>query len=392
MQTLTAICALAGLLTVASAAPSPVSTTAPGASLAKRKPAPEGDTQVNITLDAQVWPPPGNGSVASGIFDQDIPENFKVLCKGCFVRGTFIFSAGDEGVLGDWTPSENFTNAFVNKTNFNFEDHWVGVSMRDFSAHIELEVDITPTNTSNELSVHMLGKPVVIAIPLLPGLDIIFDPQLHGWVNVSKELSFTYGMDIEVPDGSTPLLAALHPDRNVAPGFNETKVTPLPFQSNVDDIELDLEIAFRPHFELEVPVAGRRITFGVEADLPKFGVHVSQVHNADAKCTVPGNVTAASNTTSASSDLLFPQLTKLEPYVGMALTLSVETLAYTPLDFEHPLQNALPVNCLEYDPKGKVLVAPGSLEADNGSKNAAHPRGKSSVLLVILSLSAGLFI
>ncbi|KZV85468.1 hypothetical protein EXIGLDRAFT_255743 [Exidia glandulosa HHB12029] len=259
--------------------------------------------------------------------------------------------------------------------------------MHNFAAHIELEIDLTPSNTSNELAIHMLLAPITIPIPLIPGLEVHFDPQIHGLVNVSKPVTFTYGVDIQVPTGATLLVAALHPERNVAPGFNETKITTTQFQSSTDELEMDLEFSFRPHFDITLPVLTETIVLALDADLPKAGVKVSQVENVNAKCVAP----AANVTSAAATDVLFPRLTRLDPFIGMALTLSLNDIAYTPLDFEHPLENTLPVDCLEYDPRGKVLVAPGSLkDAATDGGNAALSTRSVSTLLVFGSLLSAL--
>ncbi|KZV84533.1 hypothetical protein EXIGLDRAFT_727022 [Exidia glandulosa HHB12029] len=349
----------------------------------ERKLAPEADLPVHLSVNEQVYPPPVQ------VAGQTIPGNLKVSCKECSISGDFIFSEGNEGVILDTHPGLNVTNDFVNKTKFDFTDQWLAMVLHDFKVHIELEIDLTPSNDSNELDIHLLGKPEIFPIPEIPGLTVTIDPQLHGWINVSKPVSFTYGLDIVVPTGSTLLVDVPHPSRSIAPGFNETTVTPTNFQSSTGDIEMVIEFSFRPEITLGY---AQIITAGAFVDLPKLGVQVSQVQNVDAKCAP-----AAPGASVDDSDV-FQNLTKLEPKVGMDFVLTALGDEFTLLDFDNLLADKLPVGCFEYDPKTKTMVPPGSLrvaathDGKGAGNNAGTRRGRSVLMAGIVLISTLVFL
>ncbi|EJD50375.1 hypothetical protein AURDEDRAFT_121540 [Auricularia subglabra TFB-10046 SS5] len=341
--------------------------------------APEGDGHLNISVSGKIFPP-------SSVAGQEFPQNIKVDCTSCYTRGEMSVSAGGENLGIAFTPSKNFTSPYVQAAHFNFDHNWVGFTIESFEVHIELLIQLIPSPKDNTLVIHLLGKPRDIPIPAIPGLAIVFDPQIHGLVNVSKAVNFTYGFDIAVPPGSTLLIPVFHVEEYIAVGFNETTITPTPFQSSSGDLEMDFQLSFRPVFTLgltkifglDLPDLGG--VFDVFTDLPKLDVSISQVHNMTADCAP-----------TSAGERAFPQLTKFEPRIGVDFGLDFLGNEYIPVDFTAPLDSEAPAQCYEYDPKTRLLVTPGSLdkERDSGTsgQNGAPSRRCPAPLLLISALA-----
>jgi hypothetical protein len=108
---------------------------------------------------------------------------------------------------------------------FDFGEYWLGVVFDDFKIHVELDVNLTPSQPTNEISIPLLGSNG-LDIPFMvnhrfPELtssfslcyihanntekkgkifdtDFNFNPQIHGWVNSTAPAHFSYGFDIVV--------------------------------------------------------------------------------------------------------------------------------------------------------------------------------------------------
>lgn len=148
---------------------------------------------------------------------------FSINCVGCSAIGDLSFSGGCNGDLcvEDWAPDANFS-----MLPFDFTEYWLGVAFDDFKIHIELDINLTPTQPTNEIIIPLLGSngldiPFMVShvslgssTPLpLPYMimltinkkkgrifdtDFNFNPQIHGWVNSTSPAHFNYGFDFVV--------------------------------------------------------------------------------------------------------------------------------------------------------------------------------------------------
>jgi hypothetical protein len=62
--------------------------------------------------------------------------------------------------LEDWAPDANFS-----MLPLDFSEYWLGVVFDDFKIHIEIEINLTPSQPTNEIVIPLLGS---------SGLDIPF--------------------------------------------------------------------------------------------------------------------------------------------------------------------------------------------------------------------------
>ncbi|EJD50351.1 hypothetical protein AURDEDRAFT_160253 [Auricularia subglabra TFB-10046 SS5] len=367
---------LVSALAAASASPDGVVNSV----VTPRKLGPEGNTHLDVSISDKLFSP------SRGSFDQKFPQNVEVGCKSCHMRGDMSFSVGGDDLAVNYTPDENFTSSYVQAAGFDFGNTWVGLAIESFEMHVELLIQLTPADKSNDLEIHLLSEPRNISIPKISGLVAVFDPQIHGSVNVSKPVNFTYGFDIAVPSGSTFLIPIAEPEHAIAVGFNETKINRIPFQSSSQDVDMDFEFSFRAAFSLaldseflELDLLKDNI-FVVFADVPKLDVSISQVKNVTAACAPP-----------SPGERVFPQLTKITPRIGMDVGIEFLGKEYTPLGFTTPLNNATPVQCAEFDPNRQLLVPPGSLDKDidpASGKNTVSSAFETPFILPLLSVLA----
>ena len=81
---------------------------------------------------------------------------FSVTCKSCSIVGDFSLSGGcnDEvpNCLEQTQPDSNFSSL-----PFDFTENWVGAVVEDFKVHIELEIALTPTGPTNEITIPLIG-------------------------------------------------------------------------------------------------------------------------------------------------------------------------------------------------------------------------------------------
>lgn len=40
----------------------------------------------------------------------------------------------------------------------DFTEYWLGVAFDNFTVHIELDISLTPTNPTNEVTIHLIGE------------------------------------------------------------------------------------------------------------------------------------------------------------------------------------------------------------------------------------------
>jgi hypothetical protein len=339
--------------------------------LRARGPAPEGNGSIDVKLDGKIYPPP--------ILEGDLPQNVEIVCKNCWIKGDMAVSAGGDNIGSSLDPSENFTSPLVQAAGFDFSHTWVGFSMQSFAAHFEFEMTVTPVAAndtgSNDLVAHLLGVPLSIPVPLISGLALTIDPQLHGTINASRQVTFTHGFDMTVPAGSTLLIPVFHVDQSIAVGFNQTVTKTTDFQSSTDDLTLDFELSLRPTIGISISVLGESYTFGTYADLPKVGVKVEQIENASGDCST---TTANNAGGSAPLPVTYPKLTKVTPTIGLELGLFYNDEEFAPVDFSVPLKQNIEPTCLQFDPVTSLLVTPGSTDNKTDSRNNGDTPGDAA--------------
>jgi hypothetical protein len=275
------------------------------------------------------------------------PKDFKVFCVGCSLSGDFSISGGDV----DHDPSANFSGP-VAASGLSTILPWAGIVFESLRLHVELSFDLTPSNSSNELMVPLVPMEDPTRVSGSVGsfnVDVGFVPEIHGWLNTTKPVNFTWGFDITVPSGAGIFFSSENLNNPVATGFGNTTLTTTPFQASTGDLNMAFEASFRPTFGFTVSFPGGDATLQAVADLPKLDALISQVTNADSAC----NPVASGN----SSAKVFQTLTHIVPSFGTDAGIVENNNFIEPFN---PTPEPLPTACFQYDSKKKELVAPGT--------------------------------
>ncbi|KAL2073964.1 hypothetical protein VTL71DRAFT_7742 [Oculimacula yallundae] len=306
------------------------------------------------------------------------PE-FKISCIGCSLIGDLSFSGGCDDT-SDPVPTcieQRAPNANFSMLPVDFEKYWLGVAFDDFKLHIELDISLTPTNPTNEVIIHLIGEEG-IEIPFNKGgpfeTVFTFDPQIHGWVNSTVPVNFTYGFDFTIPPHSALWVPVLHLDSTSTFGFNESTIVPTEFKSKDANLQFDFELSFRPVISAAASfledVFSETIT--LYADVPQVNLAVSQAQSVTNDCKPAPAGTDETH--------FYKNLTHIVPVITTDFGLSVEI---PEKDFVFgPYSGAiLPTQCLGFDAKSTSLTA-AAVEHAKSSAVAISP--------VMLSLLMGL--
>ena len=95
-------------------------------------------------------------------------------------------------------------------------------------------------------------------------------------------------------------------------GSNDSALTPLPFMATTGDLEISIELSFRPSVtffaSVEAIDTGGTIGLTVTLDVPKLDVEVQQIHNVTSNC--------APAQASTPSNQVYQNLTQVVPSIG----------------------------------------------------------------------------
>jgi hypothetical protein len=235
---------------------------------------------------------------------------------------------------------------------FNFNDYWAGVAVDDFKIHIELDINLTPSQPSNEISIPLLGSSG-LDIPFdadnLFSASFTFDPQIYGWVNSTSAANFSYGFDAVIPDHSAIWVPLRHLDNITTIGFNESTITPINFTSSNPNLDFDFELSFRPLISLsaKVEVLDYQVSASVYADVPKLNLAVSQVLNVTSDCE--------SAPTGTEPNHIYSNLTLVVPSVSYDVDFSASDIGN--LELGPYNGTALPTSCLDYSSQVSALIS-----------------------------------
>ena len=334
----------------------------------------------------------------------DLPLGLNVICKNCSMQGSIDLSHGfinmnnSQSTSSD--PSSNDTDIDISDIIDFYQKGYVELTVNDFFAHIELESTVKP---SVSLATYLAPFPDIgipgWVIPHIAEVGPVLRPHVTFGVELSAELEFTYGFDLTIPNNSTIHIDINDPVSNsTVTGFQNTKFTPIPFQSQVDSVNLTVSAAFNPQLLLTFAILEDHgeISAGAFLDLPKLSATIAQVNHVDEKCN-------PANTSDKVADFLDNSLTNIVPKVdfdvGVLVQGSLDVPAYTTdLGATTTLAGTgytLPTACISYDGKAKTY---GAAAAANTKKSSAGERVRnpiqslfspSAVVVVIFALFWG---
>lgn len=316
-----------------------------------------------------------NGNILSN------PE-FSIDCTGCSAIGDLSFSGGCDGFgcLEDWTPDANFS-----MLPFNFGEYWLGVVFDDFKIHVELDINLTPSQPTNEISIPLLGSSG-LDIPFMKGkifdTDFNFNPQIHGWVNSTTPAHFSYGFDIVIPDHSAIWIPVLHLDNVTTTGFSQSTMTPTNFTSSDPNLQFDFELSFRPTISLNANFLYNIFTESLSfyADIPNINLAVTQALNVTSNCEPAPAGTDPTH--------IYKNLTNVIPSVSYDVDFSLSHIGNLELG---PFNGtALATSCFDYSPQVTgIIPAPVVNPSSGADKSVALPFFSYLLLAVLTAIVMG---
>lgn len=257
------------------------------------------------------------------------------------------------------------------------------------TTYVELDVNLIASNKINELVVSVLSAPITEQFFHIYGIatiDAEFNPEIHGRANSSQGVNFTIGFDYKVKAGSEVLIPLEHLENSLCVGFNESTMTPLPFTFTTGDIEISLELSFRPliKFSVRFPILDKDYTASTFVDTPKHDIKATNVKNVPSTCD-PAPV-------SVLEDQTYPNLTNVKPSIGfdafIVFTENDDNHLFEPLDNNH----TIPTDCFSYKASAKTLGLVGPTGSIRGKSGASERAKVSAVLMLVLGLYAAILL
>ena len=165
---------------------------------------------------------------------------------------------------------------------------------------------------------------------------------------------------------------------------NQSTLTPLDLTSTTGDIDMALELSFRPAVSFQIDLVdgyGANANASAYVDVPKLDVQVKQVHNATSSCDpAPASLPAAQ---------VYANLTNIVPSIGFdAFAVAAETeliflnqhQGYNKSWTIHNFSTA----CVQYSAAKKTLGPPSK----SGSTTSTHASVAGVLLAMIMAVFA----
>lgn len=210
-------------------------------------------------------------------------------------------------------------------------------------------------------------------------------------------MDFSYGFDLRLPGTASITLDIRNPGNSRVVGFQNPQLTALPFQSQIDNLNLTLSVGFSPQLLLTANVLRKYgdISAGAFLDLPKITATFSQVDHVDDKCN-------PTNNTDTFKEFLTNSLTNIVPSVDLGVGVLADARVDIPDvpvvedDATHSIFSTgypLPTACLSFDKGKKTYGAAAAATTGKGGGSKSDAAGLrhddrllgTSFLLVVVS-------
>lgn len=340
---------------------------------------------------------------ASTFSASDDSTDIKFGCKSCKTTGTLDLVQTQFNIKNlSQIESDIEANIFEALNPFDYvESGSVTLAMNNFDAYIELEMSpfLSGRFVHTLFTVPIFG----FSIPGIGKAGLLFEPQLEFIWSLNGGIDMTYGFDLSVPTNSSISVNLAAPNESTVVGFDKTTITAIPFQANVSDIEMTMQIALRPHIEIGFSFFDSVLLLegGVFLDLPAANVTITQLATAqyDSNCESNGTDIA-----DAKFDKVFQNVTHIVPDVGFAVGLDFNAIVDIP-DVPNIKTGtslalttttiAMATECLAYQTSAASGQAFATASVVAKKVNGASGRGVdgfTSVTAALFAVGAGFFI
>jgi hypothetical protein len=238
-------------------------------------------------------------NLSNSVIDKDIPlpPNVKlpieIKCANCSTFGSLDITQGKFEVDASLFDGDGFS----------FSAGSVTLAANNVGAYLELEAipKVSGSFTAPIPSIPIPG--LGFSIPGFGKAGVTFTPAIAVTYQVNGGLSFTYGLESQIPNGSNITINFSDFGESSVSGFDKTTIKSLPFNTNVSSVELTVHTAFTPQIQFGFSFnLGPTANVGVFADLPFLEAKFSNPNNVDANCvSLNTNSSSLSNSTGYSA-------------------------------------------------------------------------------------------
>ncbi|KAI9710034.1 MAG: hypothetical protein M1828_002222 [Chrysothrix sp. TS-e1954] len=311
-------------------------------------------------MDTAILPPNFPGVDDISLHGPGVPHGLTLNCKDCSIQGVVDLSFA------------NFTVGNIADEAFSFvEDGILELTINDFSAHVELESTVEVSARLLTVPFPDIGIPGLV-IPGLASVGPVFRPIMTFGIQLSTQLDFTYGFDLNLPGKASIMLDIRDPSNSNMTGFENAQLSAVPFQSQINDIDLTVSLGFSPQLLLTVSAFENHghVNVGAFLDLPRLSTKLSQVDHVDDECN-------PTNDTDSFKDFVNNSLTNIVPSVDLGIGVLAGVKLDVPdvpeLDASHTIFSTgypLPTACLKFDEANKSYGAAKSANTSAADKKS----------------------
>ncbi|KAF5870615.1 putative gpi anchored protein [Botrytis fragariae] len=303
--------------------------------------------------------------------------SLSINCGNCSIEGSIELIQGVFNVSDSSLDTEKAVN-FVEHGYFDMVFNGLG-------AHIEIDSAVAGTFTETfTMELTTLALPG-FQIPDIAAIGPMWIPAIQGSISVSRNLNFTYGFDVSVPDKSSMRLNIGNLTESTSSGFSDSAITALPLIATDPSISLTLSLALHSEILLGVNILSGKgsIAAGAFLDLPALSVTISELTSVDENCN------PAQSSSSSVKDLdYFSSLTNIVPQADIAIGLQAGIQLRIPdLHFVENVGTTatlagtsmlLPTHCMSFDGGKKEFVTPGATGSSSSSLSTSTGTAGSS--------------
>ncbi|KAI9849522.1 MAG: hypothetical protein M1837_004142 [Sclerophora amabilis] len=289
------------------------------------------------------------------VINQITPKGISLSCANCSLGGSLEVSKGSFTINGTDGPTSNRTESLIEFLDFGYLE----VTAHALTAHILLEASVQP---SAELVFTASLPSIPLAPFLIPGIATIgpllnLNIPIGITLGMQTQMNFSSGFDVTIPDGSSIMLNIMNATNSSMQGFDEAKISPLPFQASAGELSLTFSMGFQPELLVGIEALGGTAEAGAGFffDLPKFKVEVEQVTDVDRNC----EPSSSSDFLELDLERFLPNLTRLAPSIELGVGVNVQAdiigigdeIAATLFSTAFPL----PTACLVFDKEAETF-------------------------------------
>ncbi|KAH7091331.1 hypothetical protein FB567DRAFT_436284 [Paraphoma chrysanthemicola] len=254
----------------------------------------------------------------------------EIGCKNCTTRGQVALTQG--AIKIDATQIDVIPDVFEGGDDGKeitsvITGGFLELAATGVGAHLEL---FAKPKVSGAFEIALFPVPILgFVIPGIGKAGAVFEPRIAVDFEISGGFELTYGIDVAIPDASTIRLDLTKIRDSAVTGFPDSTLTPLPFNTNVTDVDVLLGLAFKPTIPVGFEFANKlKAEVSVSMNLPRLSAKLSTD-----KVTNCGNATNSTTPAAPFANTTTDTITSLGPLVLVEANVSVSVDVGISLEF-----------------------------------------------------------